>query len=41
MLTGQFANWLESLGLEGSRDAVPDIFSPTGIIGLTRGCSPA
>lgn len=36
LLTGQFANWLESLGLEGSRDAVPDIFSPTGIIGLTR-----
>jgi predicted PurR-regulated permease PerM len=36
LLTGQFGSWLESLGLEGSRDAVPDIFSPTGIIGLTR-----
>lgn len=36
LLTGQFADWLESLGLEGSREAVPDIFSPAEIIGLTR-----
>ena len=36
LLTGQFASWLESLGVEGSSAAVPDIFSPAEIIGLTR-----
>lgn len=36
LLTAQFADWLESLGLEGSRDAVPELFSPAEVIGLTR-----
>ena len=36
LLTAQFAGWLESLGVEGARDAVPDIFSPAEVIGLTR-----
>jgi predicted PurR-regulated permease PerM len=36
LLVGQFADWLEELGLEGSRDAVPDLFSPAEVIGLTR-----
>jgi len=36
LLTAQFADWLESLGMKGSREAVPDIFSPAEIIGLTR-----
>lgn len=36
LLIAQFADWLEGLGLEGSRDAVPDLFSPAEIIGLTR-----
>lgn len=36
LLTAQFADWLESLGVEGSRDAVPELFSPAEVIGLTR-----
>ena len=36
LLVAQFADWLEGLGLEGSREAVPDLFSPAEVIGLTR-----
>jgi predicted PurR-regulated permease PerM len=36
LLIAQFADWLEELGLEGSREAVPDLFSPAEVIGLTR-----
>jgi len=36
LLTAQFADWLESLGLEGSGDAVPELFSAAEVIGLTR-----
>jgi AI-2 transport protein TqsA len=36
LLIAQFADWLEGLGLEGSREAVPDLFSPAEVIGLTR-----
>jgi predicted PurR-regulated permease PerM len=36
LLTAQFADWLERLGVEGSREAVPGLFSPAEIVGLTR-----
>ena len=36
LLIAQFADWLEELGLKGSREAVPDLFSPAEVIGLTR-----
>jgi AI-2 transport protein TqsA len=36
LLTAQFADWLEGLGVKGSREAVPDLFSPAEVIGLTR-----
>ncbi|HYN78215.1 MAG TPA: AI-2E family transporter, partial [Lamprocystis sp. (in: g-proteobacteria)] len=32
----QFGTWLEGLGVENSRDAVPDIFNPAVAMGLTR-----
>ena len=36
LLTDQFGTWLEGVGMENSREAVPDIFDPAVATGLTK-----
>ena len=36
LLMGQLGNWLESLGMANSREAVPDLFDPALAMSLTR-----